>query len=66
MLKLNMVHFLGTDSHNTTVYEIYEKSLKAIKKIVKDDEILNKILIENPNKVLNNEKISIWYPKSSK
>lgn len=64
MLKNNMVHFLGTDSHNTTVYEIYEKSMKAIKNIIKDEEILDKIINENPNKVLNNEKISIWYPKS--
>ena len=64
MLKLNMVHFFGTDSHNTTVYDIYEKSIKSIKKVVKDEELLNKIFVENPNKVLNNERISVWYPKS--
>ena len=63
MLKYNMVHFLGTDSHNTSVYEMYEKSIKAIKKTLKDDEMFNKIINENPNKVLENEKISIWYPK---
>lgn len=64
MLKRNMVHFLGTDSHNTSVYKIYEKSMKTIRKIVKDDELLNKIINDNPNRVLNNEKISIWYPIS--
>ena len=64
MLKLNMVHFFGTDSHNTTVYDIYEKSIKSIKKVVKDEELLNKIFVENPNKVLNNERISVWYHKS--
>lgn len=64
MLKRNMVHFLGTDSHNTSVYNIYEKSMKAIKKIVKDEELLDKILNENPNSVLNNKNISIWYPTS--
>lgn len=64
MLKAKMVHFLGTDSHTTSVYEIYDKSMKAISKIVKDEELLNKIINENPNKVLNNEKIDIWYPNS--
>lgn len=64
MLKLNMVHFLATDSHNTSVYEIYEKSIKKIRKCIKDDNLLDTILNENPNKVLNNEDISIWYPKS--
>lgn len=64
MLKLNMVHFFGTDSHNTSVYEMQEKALKKVKKIIKDDELIEKIFVENPQKVLNNEKISIWYPKS--
>ena len=64
MLKLNMVHFLGTDSHTTSVYEMYEKSMKAIKKVVKDEELLYKIISENPVKVLKNEKINIWYPNS--
>ncbi|MGN1013587.1 MAG: tyrosine-protein phosphatase [Clostridia bacterium] len=64
MLKRNMVHFLGTDSHNTTVYDIYEKCIKLIKKTIKNEEIYNKIMIDNPNKVLSDEKIDIWYPKS--
>ena len=63
MLKRNMVHFLGSDSHTTSVYEIYEKCIKKIKKIVKDDELFEKILIENPQHVINDEKIDIWYPK---
>ncbi len=64
MLKAKMVHFLGTDSHTTSVYEMYEKSMKKISKVVKDEELLDKIMNENPNKVLNNEKIDIWYPNS--
>ncbi|MBO5478084.1 MAG: hypothetical protein J6A15_10110 [Clostridia bacterium] len=63
MLKRNMVHFLGTDSHTTSVYEIYEKCMKKIKKLVNDEERFEKILIENPNHVVNDEKIDIWYPK---
>ena len=64
MLKLNMVHFFGSDSHNTSVYKMQEKALKKIKKTIKDEELIEKIFVENPQKVLNNEKISIWYPKS--
>lgn len=63
MLKNNMVHFLGTDSHNNTVYEVYEKAIKKIGKIINDNDIYNKIIYENPEKVLKNEKINIWYPK---
>ena len=37
-----------------------------IKKLINDDELYNRIIYENPEKVLNNEKINIWYPKSSK
>ncbi len=66
MLKNNMVHFLGTDSHNNTVYDVYDKAIKKIKKLINDDELYNRIIYENPEKVLNNEKINIWYPKSSK
>lgn len=64
MLKLNMVHLLGSDSHTTSVYEIYNKAMKKIKKTLKNDEMLSVILDENPNKILNNEEISIWYPKT--
>ncbi len=64
MLKLNMVHLLGTDSHTTSVYEIYDKAMNKIKRTLKNDEMLNTILNENPDKILNNEEISIWYPKS--
>jgi tyrosine-protein phosphatase YwqE len=59
-----MVHFFGTDSHNNSVYNMQEKALKKIKKTIKDEELIEKIFVENPQKVLNNEKISIWYPKS--
>lgn len=66
MLKNNMVHFLATDSHNNTVYDVYDKAIKKIKKVINDDDIYEKIIYENPQKVLSNEEINIWYPKSSK
>lgn len=62
MLKRNMVHFFGTDSHNTTVYPRFEECMKKVRKIVKDEEMIEAILT-NPEKILNNEKINIWYPK---
>lgn len=64
MLKYDMVHFLGTDSHTTSVYDNYEKCMKKIRKIVKNEERMNQIMYENPNKVIVNEEIKIWYPKN--
>lgn len=61
MLKRRFVHFLATDSHNTHTYEKIELAMKKIKKWNKDEERLNTI-ISNSEKVINNEKIDIWYP----
>lgn len=61
MLKKGMVHFLATDSHNTNTYEKIDLAMKKIKKWNKNDERLQAIL-SNPEKVINNEKIDIWYP----
>ncbi len=66
MLKYNMVHLLGSDSHSTSVYENYNKYIEKIKKVIKDEKIISDILVENPNKVLNNEKIDIIYPNIKK
>lgn len=63
IIKKNMVHFLGSDSHNTHIYEKENKALKKIEKLVKNEDIMNKILYENPEKVLKNEKIEIWQIK---
>ena len=61
MLKKGMVHFLATDSHNTNTYENIDLAMKKIKKWNKNDERLQAIL-SNPEKVINNEMIDIWYP----
>ena len=61
LLKNNMVHFIGTDAHNDTrVYDIYDKSIKKISKII-DKTKLHKILYENPKKVKNNERIELEF-----
>lgn len=63
MLKRDMVHFLATDSHSVSVYDIYNKSIAKIKKIIKDEEKFEKIINENPQSVLENKEINVWYPK---
>lgn len=61
MLKRGMVHFLATDSHNTHTYEKMELAMKKIRKWNKSDERLE-IILSNPERIINNEKIDIWYP----
>ena len=63
MLKNNMVHFFGTDSHNNTVYDVYDKAIKKIKKAINDEDIYEKIMYENPQRVLEDKEINVWYPK---
>ncbi len=63
LLKYDMVHLIGTDSHDpSSVYDVYEKSMKKIKKVVKDDKLEN-ILIENPRSIVEDKVIEIWSPK---
>ena len=61
MLKRGFVHFLATDSHNTHTYEKIDLAMKKIRKWNKDEERLN-VILSNSEKVINNEKIDIWYP----
>ncbi len=63
MLKADMIHFLGTDSHGISNYSTYNKAIKKIKKYISDEETFNDIMYGNPLKVLKNQKISIWYPE---
>lgn len=63
LLKLDMVHFIGTDSHNATaIYEPYAEAIKKIKKIVGEKK-LNNILCENPKIVVENGFIDVLPPK---
>lgn len=57
LLKNNLVHFIGSDSHDSkSIYENYDKAIKKISKKISKEK-LNEILIENPNKVLNDKPI---------
>lgn len=63
LLKKDMVHLIGTDSHNSSsIYDIWEDSIKKIEKIVKKDR-LQKILIDNSKAILKDEVIDVWRPK---
>lgn len=49
--------FIGTDSHDSvSIYNNFEKAMKKISKKVSTDK-LNEILVENPNRVLNDKPI---------
>lgn len=59
LLKNNMIHFLGTDTHRSeSVYTQMDKILKKLEKLIGKEklELLSTI---NPQKVLNNEEILI-------
>lgn len=57
MLKRNMIQFLSSDVHHqdSTIYE--KKIKKDLMKIVKSQEKIDDLLINNTSKVINNEEI---------
>ncbi|MDD3304279.1 MAG: hypothetical protein PHP54_05115 [Clostridia bacterium] len=58
LLKNNLVHFIGTDAHDShSIYDIHEKALKLITKKTSDKK-LHEILIDNPNNVLKDKSIN--------
>ena len=62
LLKHNMVHFLGSDSHRPdTVYPKLEKALKKIEKIVPEEDF-KKITYEHAKAVLGGTVIDIPEP----
>lgn len=62
LIKYNMVHFLGTDTHRPNM--IYNRINEAIEKLSKiaSKEQLENLLTNNAKKVLQNEKITINQP----
>lgn len=66
LLKHNMVHFLGTDTHRPNM--IYNRINEAIHKLNKiiDEKQLKNLLMNNAQKVLQDEKVYIELPKEIK
>lgn len=57
LLKRNMIHFIASDIHHSN-NNIYDKKIKKdLIKIVKDDKIVEDLLINNISRVLKDEQI---------
>lgn len=55
LLKMNLVSFLGTDTHKEeTIYKVIPKILKKLKKVISEEK-LYEITTENPRKILDNQ-----------
>ena len=56
LLKKNMVHLIGTDSHNSKrIYDIFESCMNDIKKIIKEEKL--NTIIKNSDKVLQDKDV---------
>lgn len=55
LLKMNLVSFLGTDTHKEeTIYKVIPKILKNLKKVISEEK-LYEITTLNPRKILDNQ-----------
>ena len=62
LLKNNMVHFFGSDTHRSnSIYKEVEHAIAEMKKIISEEQI-RKLTYDNAQKVLNNEKFEIDEP----
>lgn len=61
LLKANMIHFLGSDSHRSSKYEQISENIKQLEKVISKEKIeeLTKI---NPKHILENKEIKIEEP----
>ena len=57
-LKKGLITFLASDIHHESNYDL-EKAKKKVKSIVKDDSVIDDLFINNFDKVVNNEPISM-------
>jgi len=66
LLAANMICFLGTDTHRPNgIYRKMEQIKRELNKII-DEEQIEDLLLNNPKKVLKNEKINIEEPTEIK
>lgn len=58
LLKRNLIHIIASDIHHN--YKIYTKNIrKELLKITKDNQIVEKLLEINPDKIINDKKINV-------
>lgn len=65
LLKANMIHFLGSDSHKSEKYDKIEDNIKELEKIVSKEKI-EELTTINAKHILENTKIKIEEPKRIK
>lgn len=66
LLKSNMIHFLGTDTHKqNTIYPIMNEILNKLEKTIGKDKI-KELTEKNPRLVLEDKRINIEEPKEIK
>ena len=67
LLMHNLIHFMATDVHhsNSKIYILLDEAIAALK-IIMGEEETKKLIIENPQKVINNQEIKITKPKEFK
>ena len=57
LLKMNLISFLGTDTHRPeTIYKEMPDIIKKLRKVISEQE-LYELTTANPQKILNNEEI---------
>lgn len=61
LLKANMIHFLGSDSHNSEKYGKIADNIKDLEKIISKEK-LEELTLINPKHILENTEIKIEEP----
>lgn len=62
LLENNMVHFIASDAHSSNKYNLSLKHVFEVMSRYTEQKNSEKILLENPRKVINNEKLTIDEP----
>lgn len=62
LLKNNMIHMLGSDTHrDNSIYSNFDKIKKILSKCI-DDELIDELTNINPKKVIENDEIDVYVP----
>lgn len=66
LLKNNMIHFIGTDTHMpNSIYTKIDTAIEELKKVITEEKIKH-ITYENAIKVINNQELQIEEPRKIK
>ena len=65
-LKMNLIHVLASDAHNTKAFKELKDIKKVVKKIVKNDDMVEDLFKLNPKKMIEDETIIPYQIKRKK